>query len=96
MLSSGGYLVLFELPGCIHAAIRCQCVIVVYGAVDTRCDVPIDQDYIRSLWVVVSKLMQFNDAVPVPEFMLSAVELAVTLEIPDDSEWFVLLSALPN
>ena len=87
---------MFELPGCIHPAIRCQSMIVVYGAVDARCDVPIDQDYIRSIWVVVSKLMQLDDAVPVPEFMLSAVELAVTLEIPDDSEWFVLLSALPN
>jgi len=68
--------------------------IVVDGPVYASCDVPVDQDYIRAFGVVFSKLMQLDDSIPVLDLVLSAVELAVTLEIRDYMERLVLLPAL--
>jgi hypothetical protein len=70
--------------------------IVIYDPVYASCDVPVDKDYIRAFGVVLRKLMQLDDSIPVLEFVLSAVELAVTLEIRDYMERLVLLPALPN
>jgi hypothetical protein len=70
--------------------------IVVYSPVYARRDVPIDQDYIRAFGVVLGKLMQLDDSIPVLDLVLSAVELAVALEIRDYMERLVLLPAMSD
>lgn len=39
--------------------------IVVYSPVNTCGNVPINQDYIRSFWIILGKLMQLDDFVVV-------------------------------
>lgn len=67
--------------------------IVVYDPVYASRDVTVYQDYIRPFGMVLDKLMQLDDSIPVFDLVLSAVELAIALEVSDYMERLVRFPA---